>query len=655
MFGLGFKSALAYCSSFYFIARKNSVERKYMMYEGEDVNTIDLLYEKETTEENGVKIIVPVNYYDRYDFIKKMKEQLAYFENVYFNVQNNDITNDFTIYRGEHFQSSTLYRNKELHLCLDNVYYPLDFKKLGIDKIDIPIGLRFGLNDGIFPIPNRESIKYSKETKEAILKKIGIIADLFVGKYNDSIKDSDNFENIISYYNSSCKYIDGFTPNSNYDITTILKFKTIPLSTPKLNGVKLLDIKDLVDKRHYLLNEYKIKYTLRNGTLRESKINWREDFNYTKIKKDVPIFIFTDRISGLTKEYIKDTYTSNDILFIKKQYPFKLGRIGRNSSYETYLTLCNLNRNNKADWRERIKEFQYVQSLFTSKFINLDSLVIPQDWLDKRKAAKDALKVKLVNSGLGRRVKLEGEISVKRADKLERYVSGKNCKFVPEVIKLSEFHKTKRLTVYGGQDDMELIDNLFTVFKRTSFFQLSERELKRLQDVKLHNLMPISEFMKGKNKVFKRIATAYLISQLINKYQNIFYRKERLKAVSLDLYNKLNDLETYKSKYDIYNADDETLKAILEIAKEHNLFDIPIKSLHDDVVRTIDRLPFLNPLFSEISRYGGNDDKLTEVICSLFKYYKQKINWDKYKKIVINDEISEESITEDVMKELMED
>ena len=45
------------------------------MYEGEDVNTIDLLYEIETTERNGVKVIVPVKYQDQYQFRKKIKEQ----------------------------------------------------------------------------------------------------------------------------------------------------------------------------------------------------------------------------------------------------------------------------------------------------------------------------------------------------------------------------------------------------------------------------------------------------------------------------------------------------------------------------------------------------------------------------------------------------
>jgi HSP90 family molecular chaperone len=61
MMGLGFKAPLAYSSSFYFICRKDGIERKYMMYEGEDTNTIDRLYERPTAERDGVKVIVPVN------------------------------------------------------------------------------------------------------------------------------------------------------------------------------------------------------------------------------------------------------------------------------------------------------------------------------------------------------------------------------------------------------------------------------------------------------------------------------------------------------------------------------------------------------------------------------------------------------------------
>jgi hypothetical protein len=157
--GLGFKSPLAYSSSFYFVCKKDGMERKYMMYEGEDTNTIDLLYEKPTEERNGVKIIIPVKYGDTYNFKRKIKEQLCYFESVYFDVpEDSSITNEFIISRHEHFQFSELSTDNNLHICLDNVYYPLDFTKLGIDRIQFPVALRFSLSDGLYPTPNRESI-----------------------------------------------------------------------------------------------------------------------------------------------------------------------------------------------------------------------------------------------------------------------------------------------------------------------------------------------------------------------------------------------------------------------------------------------------------------------------------------------------------------
>ena len=61
-------------------------------------------YEKPTSERNGVKVIIPVKYSDQYNFSRKIKEQLAYFQNVYFKVDG--ISNDFSIYRGENYQLS---------------------------------------------------------------------------------------------------------------------------------------------------------------------------------------------------------------------------------------------------------------------------------------------------------------------------------------------------------------------------------------------------------------------------------------------------------------------------------------------------------------------------------------------------------------------
>jgi hypothetical protein len=51
-----------------------------------------------------------------------------------------------------------------IHLCLDNVYYPLDYTKLGINTLTVPIGLKFSLSDGI-SLHQIESIRYIKAKK----------------------------------------------------------------------------------------------------------------------------------------------------------------------------------------------------------------------------------------------------------------------------------------------------------------------------------------------------------------------------------------------------------------------------------------------------------------------------------------------------------
>ena len=90
--------------------------------------------------------------------------------------------NTFKIYRSEHYQISDVCPDSNMHVCLDNVYYPLDFDKIGVDRIIFPIGLRFSLTDGIYPTPNRESIRYTQEAKEIIKSKLADVANYFINK-----------------------------------------------------------------------------------------------------------------------------------------------------------------------------------------------------------------------------------------------------------------------------------------------------------------------------------------------------------------------------------------------------------------------------------------------------------------------------------------
>ena len=624
MMGLGFKAPLAYCSSFYFVCRKNGVERKYMMYEGEEVNTIDLLYEALTTERNGVKVIVPVRYYDRHSFITKINEQLAYFENVYFDVDG--IDNDFTIIRHEHFQWSPLSKNNNLHICLDNVYYPLDFQKVGIDSFYFPIALRFSLTDGLFPTPNRESLRYTADAKAVIMKKLQSVANYFVEKYNETVKDTDDIWAAMQHYRYSQRLITFMNgAYDRWDVQPFSRYATVGFTSPKVNGLYYHTVEYYNRISEYMIGEYEMKHEIYRGKF--CKAN-----SYTRLsqKMNETIYIYSDRISGLKKEYLKSINKRGETQYIvKKKFSYKLGNAKLAASgYENYYKILDLGKFPKSEWRNVIKEFQKFVGNVTSRFINLDTLELPQAFIDSKKKVT----INGVAVGKERRKKLQGEVTGKIASALERTVYGQHSKFVSTVIQMENAHRKPYLTVYGSASNQTLFDQMFSVFnpQKTRFVLFSERELANLKDLDLHNWIHIDKFMKGDNTVFKRAATAHLINQLIADYHDVFTRLERVSLISTDLYNKMTELNDYARKNHL-SGDHRLYESIIKIAEENNLFDLSIYSVYKDVKALFEKLPFIKPMFSASSRWNHKTaDGMTLAICDLFKYYKQRIDWKHY-------------------------
>jgi hypothetical protein len=636
-FGLGFKSPLAYTSAFYFIGRKGGMERKWMLYEAEDdQNKIDLLYESSTKERNGVKIIVPVKYGDRYDFEAKIKEQLAYFESVYFDC-GTSVRNDFIITRTEDFQWSELNNDRKLHICLDNVYYPIDFPKLGISPINLPVALRFKLTDGLFPVPNREQLKYSPEAKKVILAKLAKVADYFVNKYNSNVKDSDSVFDIFRHYSGATRYVDGISKNS-LDVSLLKPYSKIKFIDPELVGLKLLKIKDLLYVKDYLLQEYVIKYTLRNGRFNSENGNkWRQTLYFSAIE-DKEVYIFTE-LSALKKAYLRESKNWDTKSFVKKDISILLGNPYKKvtgSGMQTWMKILSLQSHPKKEWRDRIKECQYIIGLLTKSFIDVDKLDVPETWIEGRK--KQKVQAMVAKGTHVRRKKLTGEVTGKMSEPLERFVSGKNCKFVSTVLQMKDAHKAKYFIVYGGTEDEEKFQKYFTVFnkKDVKFVMFSERELKNLKDIELHNWMKMEEFEKGRHKIFKRAITAYLIDQLEEKNHHLFDRKILIKEVSEDLFKKIEKLDNYRLKY-FLDGDVELYKSMLLVAEEYNLYDTSIYSTYRNVKNIVEKLTFLNPILGVIPIYNVNEN-IYKALRDLFKYHNYRIDWQHYKAPIVNEE-----------------
>lgn len=204
-FGIGSKSPLSYQDSFYINTVYNNKEYNYIYSRG--INKPELISLHGYTEQSKQIIYIDDNGIERFKteivkvpigimtskcngteikvLIKEedigytlniaLYNELYYFDNIHFkNLSNLD--NNYQIYELDTFklrnvQNESLTLNKELHIILGQVTYPIDWKVLGIPKIDTRVGLKFNIGE-LQVTPNRESIRYIDGTKELILNKI---------------------------------------------------------------------------------------------------------------------------------------------------------------------------------------------------------------------------------------------------------------------------------------------------------------------------------------------------------------------------------------------------------------------------------------------------------------------------------------------------
>jgi hypothetical protein len=646
MMGLGFKAPLAYSSSFYFVCRKDGMERKYMMYEGEDTNTIDLLYETETTEANGVKIIIPVKYGDKYNFQRKIKEQLCYFESVYFDVpEDASITNDFVISRHPHFQFSEMSTDDRLHICLDNVYYPLDFGKLGIDKIDFPVALRFSLSDGLYPTPNRESLRYTQEAKQIIMTKLSNVADYFVNKYNEQLTEGNDIKSVINHLEKNGHKLT-MADGTLKTIDDFMKYSQVNVAVPEIDGVKLINFPALYKlyKQNMLNDAFPSKFLLRYKRMMNTDKHYTWGYNLESIcNGSSKVWMYEDKLPGIKKDYLRATCKESEYNFISKRAaPMKLGHPSK-FDLKTYYHLLGLANYPKSQWRDVIKEYQYIMSLVEEQFLSLDDLVVPQDFIDSKK------KVKIASTKASdKRLKIQGEIVCKKGVNLLRYSDGRNCKFDSQLYKLEDIHKLPKLIVYAKHEDSLKLDALYGLMSKQKMevVTFSERELKIVNQLEIHNLISYEKFMEGKTAPFKRIVTSDLINQLMIEYRYVFDKSKLIGYTSKDLCVKLDKLAEYR-RNNYVASNSELTAAMHAVAQKHNLYDPLIYAEYLEMKALFEKLTFLNRLCQTMGYYNEHD-QIINIMTDLFKYYKHKVNLDHYK-IRINEEILTEASLEELV------
>ena len=589
-FGIGSKSFLSLDRSATFICRKDGLEYKFLCYQGEEFLEYDLIYENETKEENGVRVEISINgWREKSDFENKAIKKLAYYDTVLLYVDNRLIDNK--IIRNEHWQYSNNSCNNSLHFCLKDVYYEIDWNKLGINRINLPIALRFGLDSGITPTPSRENILYTAETIELIKRKIETVANWFVEKYNENVKEYDTILDAWDEFSKHSKYVE--VAEVSFCIDNIINYAT---EVPKQFTVKNIpDAKFMYSKSHFILNNYGfVGYSDNYSNLYKKNIgSWKANFlidgkSLSLVVKELP--------SRNVKSFLLQKYEGKTVYYLippkeqKRRFKPEKGKL-----YDEfcYWDILNLKNTPKSSWDGYIKQFNLVESQFRDKLIDETNVETSEEFLKWKENKKQERKSKPRNteSNYVTLDKKDDEYTLAVCRKSSFY---NKFAFDKKTENVHSSSKNKFLTVYFDESEREKAESYYRLINKSKIRIAIIGKRERLKIQNNHNFMTPEQFEKS--KPFRRLVTAIKFDSLLDKHRKLKRNSnEIIQKCIPNLQEDINKLRIYvEENYELGNS--SMTQAVIDLAESQNLWDYEFMDVYNRVEKELEQFEFLQYL-----------------------------------------------------------
>lgn len=596
-FGIGMKSFLALERAATFTCIKNGIERRYLVYEGSEFVNYDLIYEKPTTEENGVIAEVAITgWSERNQFVEKSRVKLSYYDTAVLIVDGQIQKNE--IYRNELFQWSTSAKFGGMHISLKDVYYPIDWEALGIPVIPVPIAIRLNLGDGLTPTPSRESYITNEKTKKLLLAKIEEIADWFVDKYNETVKNFKTFMAAYDYLGDPNLYVR--LQDKEFKINPLVKYTRRIVALIKVDGIKMRNPNDYKINRDELLYSYSIAgYVSHNGSVKVKRIGTSIEHHVFSRRQTI---LVSSNLRGNVREFLKQKYGSGTLFVRDNGLRRELGKVTYDqrgnlqvdsSSYRHVLGLGSVS---KALWRNYITEWEFVVSSIVSTFIDETKVEdSPEfaEWLEDKKEEQRE-KRKLMNQGrdyegLGKK---QGDVTL--AYSYPKY--GKTC-FAKKAYPIARLHKNDFLTVLiTKEDNLDLAKGIAYVFKNNLYVRFALVGNKEIKKIPEHfQFINFQRFMSRDCKPFMRLASAIKFDELLESYDNI---SEYGNVVFKQILSTLNSDAEVLRKYVEDNLKDgipEDLKnIIIDAADANRLYDEEKWDIYKRLQKELEKYDFID-------------------------------------------------------------
>lgn len=395
-FGIGSKSGLSYNDVIFIRSRYNGIESQYMLRKGEKAPRLDIVSNMATAERNGTEIKIYIKSVKTYEwaaaapeisrFRDECKNQLAYFDNVYFT--GCDIDNDYVIAKGINWlKSSNGSSHSGLHMCLGKVAYPIDWNALGATKLNIDAALKFEIGE-LDIIQTREDVKYTPRTKKTIIEKIELLREELITKYNTEVgKVTDDLEEYLlrkdatpalEYNLSNFSFVfslyDLFRASNHDNITSgeqkrfqtieYRPFKAVDLSLRKSDIHKLFAI-------NYKINSY----IAESGLKHSGKDVW------SCVKGSRPLYRIKGEHVTRKSKYIR-AQEREDVILLR-------AKTKKEIALKSYVKELNLEWDDRANWRIKIKTFQEeMRKFLITKTKSYESIVVDPQWIKDNYSSK---------------------------------------------------------------------------------------------------------------------------------------------------------------------------------------------------------------------------------------------------------------------------
>lgn len=680
-FGLGSKTPLAYQDYFYIITVVNNIKYSYLFSKGSSLPTLDLLCEEEIEQRNGTEIKIYIkNNNDKYTFINELKSQLSYFDNVWF--ENCDINNDYKIYENNLFK----YRNQdqysnEAHICFGKVSYPIDWNKINVQRVDVPIGIKFRI-DELVVTPNREALRYTDEvTKlvhDRVLETIAILQNMYIEQqksYDDffewyKYKTKEKYlyfgEDKLQLKGQAFKGIGketnlkileelGFDNNILDGILTKIYKCESEISVDKIKkycSYENFDTSVIEYSNSYIYSESSNFSAVKNYYHRKGRI--LQPYNIKIIAKNILKNSFVKIITNsiLEKQFTNFTAIYNNVItvtdFNTEIITNTINPITLNY-YEYYNNKTLRPTNNYFNLGIAVKIYKlikYIRQQVESKLKNYHIEITDE--------FKEIYKNYNIQNDNSKKRKLEGKVFCKgistygnfdwRIQDIEDYTGIVVYGFAKDTIALNKTvaycylnpkfrQKVKR---YNWRENDELTENGQINRKACTIIQIAQNNAKYFKNKK--NMVYVKD-LYGDNKLFRKIASSFRIASIFEEYLKAYssmkndtfiFEIEKINTlIGKNLFELHNYYQTFTTSEDIAYSSFTRGKIrdeIISIANKHNLFDITIEAklkVVEDYFKGIELLKHI-----EI-----NNDTLP-LILKYLREKKKKINLEYYQKVI---------------------